>query len=836
VTTPTPTVGAPALVNARRRVAGRRLDPSELYRPCSAEAVARASEAEPAAAPEPVGQARALEALLFGVRVRRQGYHVFALGPPGLGKHSAVRRILREQASRESAPADWCYVYDFADPRRPTALQMPSGTGAAFARDMARLVDELHASLPAAFQSEDYRTRRKALEEGLKARQEQAFAEVDKEAAAAGVAVIRGAMGVALAPTRGGEVLSPEEFEQLPAAEQERLRGALRALQEKVPAVLAALPRLERQHRDRLRELDREVAASAVAHLVDDLRARYAAQPAVLAYVQAVREDVLENTDEFLATDGDQLPAVLRSLARHDHQAHRYQVNVLVTRSEAHGAPVVEEDLPTHARLLGCAEHRVEMGTLVTDFRLVKAGALHRANGGYLVLDARRVLLQPFAWEGLKQALRSRQLRIESPAQALGLVSTLSIEPEPIPLDVKVVLVGDRFLYYLLAELDPEFQELFKVAADFESAFDRTPESEAAYASFLASRARQEGLLPLQPAALARLIEETARLSSDAARLSADVEAVLDLAREADHVARSAGRAAIETMDLEQSLAAQIRRADRPRERLFDAVRRRTILVDTEGYAAGQVNGLSVVQLGRFTFGYPVRITARARLGGGRVVDVEREAELGGPIHSKGVLILAGFLAGRYLPEQPLSLAASLVFEQSYGTVEGDSASAAELIALLSALAGEPVDQGLAVTGAVNQLGQVQAVGGVNEKIEGFFEVCRTRGLTGAQGVVIPAANAAELMLRREVVEAVRQGRFHVYAIEDVDEGLELLTGAPAGERGAGGRFPDGTVNARVEARLAAFAQQARAFRTPATATEPEAPRRDVTLVKAPVS
>ena len=800
---------------------GRRLAPTELYRPCSEAALDLTSSTEPEAAPEPVGQARALEALQFGVSMRREGYHVFVLGPAGLGKHATARRIVEERAAREPPAADWCYVHNFKDPRRPRALELPTGAAVGLAHDMARLADELRASLPAAFQSEDYRRRRKLLDDEHKARHERAFADVDTQAAQHDIAVIRSPLGVALAPSRDGEVIRPEEFERLPEAERERLRTALEGVQGRLQAALSALPQIEREHRDRMRELDREFAAFAVAHLVDEFRARYADLPAVLEYLQAVQEDVLDHADDFLPrAESDDLPPLLRGLAGPNRHTHKYQVNVLVAHDREHGAPVVEENLPTHPNLLGCAEHRAEMGTLVTDFRLIKAGALHRACGGYLLLDARRVLLQPFAWEGLKQALRTRELRIESPGQALGLVSTVSLEPEPIPLGVKVVLIGDRVLYYLLSFLDPDFPELFKVAADFGDTLDRTPEGEVAYARFVGTLARREGLLPLERAALARLVEEAARFSGDGQRLSANVEAVLDLAREADYLARSAGRGAITGADVEQSVQAQVRRTDRPRERLFDAVRRRTILVDTEGAKTGQVNGLSLVQLGRFAFGHPVRITATARLGSGRVVDIEREVDLGGPIHSKGVLILAGFLAGRYLPEQPLSLAASLVFEQSYGAVEGDSASAAELFALLSALSDLPVSQAVAVTGAVNQLGQIQAVGGVNEKVEGFFEACRVRGLTGSQGVAIPAANVKDLMLRHGIVEAVAQGRFHVYAIESVDEGMELLTGVPAGQPGPGAVFPEGTVNARVEARLAAFAREARAFREPGPALE----------------
>jgi lon-related putative ATP-dependent protease len=487
-------------------------------------------------------------------------------------------------------------------------------------------------------------------------------------------------------------------------------------------------------------------------------------------------------------------------------------VNVVVTRSEGSGSPVVYEDHPRQGNLVGRIEHVSEFGNLVSDFRLIKPGALHRANGGYLILDARRLLLEPYAWEELKRALRLRQIRIESLGQALGLVHTASIEPEPIPLDLKVVLVGDRTLYYLLAALDPDLLELFKVAADFEERVERSPQGEALFARFLATIARREGLRPLERGAVARLIEQGSRLAEDADRLSVRYEQLADLLRETDHLAGLAGRPASCAEDVQQAIDMQVRRADRLRERLQEDILRGTILIDTRGEQVGQLNGLSVLQLGGLCFGRPSRITARVRVGGGEVLDIEREVALGGPIHSKGVLILTGYLGARYSAERPLSLQASLVFEQSYSGVEGDSASCAELVALLSALAEAPLRQGLAVTGSVNQHGQVQAVGGINEKIEGFFDVCRAAGLSGAEGVLIPAANVKHLMLRADVLDAVARGQFQVYPIQTVDQAFELLAGIPAGERSAEGGFPEGTLNQRVEARLAAFAEKARAF------------------------
>jgi lon-related putative ATP-dependent protease len=491
----------------------------------------------------------------------------------------------------------------------------------------------------------------------------------------------------------------------------------------------------------------------------------------------------------------------------------RYRVNVLVDHSRSEGAPVIYEDNPTYQNVIGRVEHRAQMGALLTDFNLIKPGVLHRANGGYLILDARKVLLQPYAWEGLKRALRAGQVHIESIGQMLSLLSTVTLEPEPIPLDVKVALLGDRLLYYLLAQYDPEFGDLFKVAADFDEQMDRSEENQEPYAQLLGTLARKEELRPLDRGATARVIEHSARMVGDAEKLTARTRQVADLLREADYWAAQNGNGVMTKADVEQAIDAQIYRSDRLRERMQEGIQRGTILIDTEGAKIGQVNGLSVIQLGGFAFGRPSRITARVRLGKGEVVDIEREVELSGPIHSKGVLILSGFLGSHYVQDKPLSLSASLVFEQSYSGVEGDSASSAELYALLSAIAEAPLKQSLAVTGSVNQHGQVQAIGGVNEKIEGFFDVCKARELTGEQGVLIPASNVKHLMLRKDVIDAVEGGRFHIYPIETIDQGMEVLTGMSAGERDDAGNYPEGSINHRVESRLAELAEKRMALR-----------------------
>ena len=754
-----------------------------------------------------LGQARALGAIEFGVGMRNEGYNLFAMGPEGIGRRTVVRRHLEAQAKTLPPPSDWCYVFNFRTPHKPRALQLPSGKAPAFRASMERLVEDLRTAVPAAFETDEYRNRRQQIEAEFGERQERVLGEFGERAKAQNIALIRTPTGFGFGPMSGEAVMEPEEYRKLPAAEQKRLEALVTRLQEELERVLHDLPKWRRESVRKLRELNREVTRAAVNSTLEEGKAEYRALPEVQDYLAEVQEDMLENAEAFRASkDGEPVTLFGIPVARADASEatlRRYAVNVLIEHAGAAGAPIVFEDNPSHDALLGRIEHLSQMGALVTDFTLIKAGALHRANGGYLVLDALKLLAQPFAWDALKRALRSREIRTQSLGQALSLISTVSLEPEPIPLEVKVVLVGQRLLYYLLHAYDPEFAALFKVAVDFEEDMPRGPQNDLLYARVVAAFGRKEGLRPLERAAVARVIEQSSREAGDAEKLSVSMQALADLLREADYWAAKAGRAATSAGDVQRAVDAQVERLDRIRQRLLENVLRGSHLIDTAGRRCGQVNGLALAQLGGFAFGMPQRITARVRLGSGGVVDIERESELGGPIHSKGVLILSGYLSGRYVLNKPLSLAASLVFEQSYGGVEGDSASSAELYELLSALAEAPVRQSLAVTGSVNQHGDVQAIGGVNEKIEGFFDLCQARGLPGDQGVLIPRANVQHLMLREDVVAAVAEGKFAVHAVGTVDEGIELLTGVPALE-----------IHARVEARLSEFAERARAYTT----------------------
>ncbi|MEW8540611.1 MAG: ATP-binding protein [Candidatus Thiodiazotropha endolucinida] len=758
-----------------------------------------------------IGQERATESLHFGLGVEHKGYNLYALGPAGAGKSAMVRKFLKALAAERPIPSDWFYVNNFSDARKPHAVALPAGQGVMFKEDMEQLVIDLQEAIPLVFESDEYHTRRQAKEDRLEERQENAMAAMQKKAEEKHIALINTPTGFTLGPKQNDKILGPEQFHKLPEKEQEAIEQDVKALQEELRRTLHAIPQWQKEAREEISKLNREMTTSAVHHLIDAVREKYRDNEAVIAFLDRVEDDVINNYQQFLPHDERKPTLFGLPLSQQEEGPpwhYRYRVNLLLAHEANGGAPIVYEDLPGYNNLVGRIEHRAHLGALETDFTMIRPGALHRANGGYLILDALKLLFQPFAWETLKRVLQSGEIRIESLAQITSLISTQSLEPEPIPLHVKVVLLGERHIYYLLQALDPEFDELFKVAVDFDDDLVRDSHNEHHYGQLVATLARQHKLRPLDRYAVARVIDRSMRLADDNERLSSHMRSLTDLIQQADFWAGEQGHKLISRDDVQQAIEAQIHRADRVQQRLQDEVVRGTLMIATDGEVVGQINGLSVVLLGDQRFGHPNRITARARLAKGQVVDIEREVELGGPIHSKGVYILSGFIAGRYVPDYPLSLSASLVFEQSYGGVEGDSASSAELYALLSALSGLPIKQQFAITGSVNQMGEVQAIGGVNEKIEGFFDICRTRGLSGHQGVLIPSANTKHLILREDVVQAVKAGEFAVYPIENIDQGIALLTGTPAGTRDENGEFPEDSVNGRVEASLIRFSER----------------------------
>lgn len=768
-----------------------------------------------------LGQERAFEAIEFGIGIDHRGYNIFVLGPTGAGRHRYVRRILDARAENEKKASDWCYLHNFDEPRKPKALEMPTGMGRTLRRDLTQLIEDLRAGIPAVFEAEQYRNQRHAIDQAFREHQEAIFETVQKAAAELSIALIRTPTGLALAPVNGEEVIEPQEFQKLPEEERKRIEGDIEMLQRDLQRRLQEIPKWDKERRERLRDLNRDTTRSVVAYQIMALRAKYMEFGKVVAHLDAVEKDIIDNSARVFL-ESEQEPPTLPMLGgqqgsdgprRPEHQFRRYEVNLFIDNgagTNGTGAPVFHEDHPTLPNLIGRAEHQAELGALLTDFTLLRAGALHKANNGYLILDANKLLMQPYAWEELKRTLFAREIKIEAPFQSY--ISTVSLEPEPIPLQVKVVLIGDRRLYYMLGAADPEFDELFKIAADFEDDLDRNEDTVEKYAGMIAAIAKKVEVRPLDHSAVARVIEHSVREAGDNQKLSARVGTVTDLLHESSHLADRADRAVISAAEVQAAIDLRTRRADRIRTRSLEQIERGTILIDTQGSRVGTINGLSVLQIGGFAFGRPTRITARVRMGRGEFVDIEREVDLGGPTHSKGVLILSSYLGAHYAVDRPLSLRASLVFEQSYGGVDGDSASSTELYAILSALADVPIRQGLAVTGSVNQYGEVQAIGGVNEKIEGFFDVCQERGLTGDQGVLVPKANIKHLMLREDVVAAAKAGTFAVYPITTIDEGIEVLTALPAGSREGADPFPPGSINRLIEDRLIALADARRRF------------------------
>lgn len=790
---------------------------AQLRDTCDPDALGFATTADLKTKSRLIGQDRAIDAIRLSAGIAHKDFNLYVLGREGMGRHAAVAALLDEHAASRPTPNDWVYVNNFDAPHKPNAMELPSGSAMQLKSDMQDLVDDLAIEIPALFESEEYQTQRRAIEEEFGERQEAPLAEFAELAQSEDVALLRTPMGFMLAAIVDGKPIKPDVYEKLDTAQRQKIDQKIARLQDRLSTILKQGPQLQKEHRQRIEDLHSNMAERAVSVRMREVEDQFANHLDVAAYLEQVRLDMISNAELFLIPQNGEnngpFPQAIRKYHR-EPQFDRYSVNVMVSHDHAtsKNAPVITEDLPSLSHLTGRIEHISEMGTLSTNFTLIKPGALHRANGGYLVLDARQLLTEPFAWDALKRCLHSRAITITSLADRLSLASTIALEPDPIPLDVRVIIVGDRRLHMLLTLLDPDFGELFKLQADFEDDLPRSSRNMKQMARVIASNAQKDGLHPMTAAAVARLLDHAVRITADAKKLTLQLRALIDVIREADHYARQAKSKLISDDHIAQAITQADRRASRIKDRMQEAVTRKTILIDTSGTAVGQVNGLSVLGIGNHYFGRPSRITARARMGAGKLVDIEREVELGGPLHSKGVLILAGYLSSTYALDVPMSLHASLVFEQSYGGVDGDSASSAELYALLSALSGVPIRQGLAVTGSVNQMGDVQAIGGVNEKIEGFFDTCKARGLTGTQGVLIPASNVDHLMLRPDVVDAAKDRKFRVIPVKTIDAGIAILTGRVAGRRGRDGQFPPDTINALVEQKLRSFAATRKLF------------------------
>ena len=779
------------------------LDPSQLYKPCDTSQLTFSSTHELEDIDLAVGQERAIESLKVGIRIAKKGYNVFAMAPAGTGKLTSVLQIAEHEASRHPIPADWCYVNNFSQPAKPRAIKLDAGQGRVFQSDMNKLIDELSIAIPAAFDGDEYRSRVGELESKSRQHEIDQLSQLRDEAASEHIILTETPTGYAFVPAdEKDQPISSEEFNKFDKEKQRQIQDKIFEFQERLQSLVKKFPAWRKETKRKLQALNREVAELAVNHSIDDLLEKYAQHDAILSYLKSAKHDIIEHIRDFIPHSEKVISFM--EFPQEQNPFKRYQVNLMVDLSKKKSAPVIFEQHPNYGNLIGRIDHQAYMGSLVTDFTMIKPGALHKANGGFLILDVQKLLFQPYAWESLKRILKMGEIRIESLERALSLISTSALEPEPIPLDLKVILIGEPIYYYLLNAYDPEFQDLFKIAADFDNSVSRqskTPD----YARLLATLARREKLRPLSRSAVARVIEHSSRMAEDSEKLLAHLRSITDLLTESDYWAASNGHTEITNSDVQQAIDHKTKRLDKIREKLYEHILRENLLIDTEGKVVGQVNGLSVLQLGEFMFGQPTRITATTRLGNGKIVDIMRETELGGALHSKGVLILSSLIAARYARKSPFSLSASLVFEQAYGQVEGDSASLAELCAILSSLAGVALRQDMAITGSINQLGKVQPIGGVNEKIEGFYDICIAKGLTGTQGVIIPASNVKNLMLRWDVVHAAQTRQFSIYAVSTVDEALEILSGMSVGEANAEGIFPPDSFNALVEAQLLQF-------------------------------
>lgn len=775
-----------------------------LYTPCNPRQLTFRNTDELVSADQAMlGQSRALEAMQFGVDISKDGYNLFVHGPAGVGKSTMVSQFLENHSAEAVTPPDWCYVYNFSEPNKPLRLDLPAGRALAFKKDMQDLVSELQTAIPSVFEAEEYHTRVQLAEEKFLSKREKAIEALELEAKRLDIKLVRTRNGFTLAPVKDDKVISPEDFALLSEAEKKRYEQGVTKLQERISYLVAQDPRLQRELRAELRELNEETVSPVVEHLSDELKDKYTGLTQVIQYLSQVQNDVIDNVGDYLRQDDEK--NLLRPQTEVSAPYRRYEINVFVDHSQTNGAPIVYENNPSYQNLIGRVEHYAQLGTLISDFMHIKPGALHKANGGYLVLEARKILAQPFAWEGLKRAIGAKEIRIQSLGDMYSVISTVSVEPESIPLDVKIVLLGDRMYYYLLQSYDPDFQELFKVAVDFDTRIERTDENLCSYAQLIANLVKKQKLKVFNKKAVARLIEYASRKIEDTTKLSTHMGSISDLLCEADYYARKDKARIVGDKHVQKALDKKVKRSDRYRKAIWDDIKSGTIKLQTTGERVGCINGLSVIHLGDFVFGQPSVISASVHMGDGHIVDIEREVDLGGSIHSKGVLILSAYIAGRYARKQPLSLSASIAFEQSYGGIDGDSASVAELCALLSAVGHVPIKQNFAVTGSVNQYGDVQAIGGVNEKIEGFFDVCKLFGLSGEQGVLIPESNVSHLMLRSDVIEAVKARQFHVYAVKTVDQALELLTGRKAGSLGKDGNFSKGSANWEIQEKLKEF-------------------------------
>lgn len=785
---------------------------SQLYNRCDSSLFSFKTTDELEPLEQPFGQKNALEAIDFASNIKQDGYNLFAMGASGSGKHSTVMSFLQKKAATEKAPSDWCYVNNFKDARKPIAIKLPAGDAIVFKDDMYELIELLKELLPRVFEGNDYRSEYDIINQKYIDKETEIFKNLQDEAKKHDISMSSSSKNrVTFAPVVNGKVINASEFNAMQGKEREEIEQKVDAFEKIVKDGLLEVVELNKAQQKELKALQRKITQESVESLINDIRSKYNYSDKILTYLDALEDDLIRHVQDFLVKP-DEMPVLPFMRELYTPSFSRYGVNLFVAHDKEATSPVIYEDNPIHQNLIGKIEHLSQVGTLVTDFSMIKPGALHNANGGYLVLDARKLLMQPFAYEELKRALRSKEIRIESLAQQYSFISTTSLEPEPIFIDVKVVLIGERILYYLLYHYDPDFQELFKVTADFEDEIARSSDNIQLYAQMIGTIAKRHNLLPLTPDAVARVIEESSREVSHSAKFSAHLGTLSDLLKEADFWAKKENHTAIDKSDINKVLQTRIERLNRIQMRLYEQIDEGTIMIDVQGSVVGQINALSYISMGGYSFGIASKITARTRIGKGEIIDIERKVELSGPIHSKGVMILTSYLGSTYAKNMPLSLSASLVFEQSYTMVEGDSASSTELYAILSSLSNTAIKQNIAVTGSVNQFGEIQPIGGVNEKIEGFFDICMRKDSTAFYGVIIPSANVKHLMLKAELLEAVKKGKFAIYGVKSINEGIEILTGVEAGEADEKGVFPPSSINGMVVTRLEELSKTTKEF------------------------
>lgn len=781
----------------------KELLPEEVYRVCDLSRLGFRTTEEIGACEEFIGQERAVEAIKFGLGMEHRGYNLYLAGPLGVGKTSAIKTILSKTAKNKPTPLDWCYVYNFSNPNEPKAISFPTGLGKGFKKDMEGLLEMLMINTPKAFESKEYEEEKQRVINESQRVKGLIFDELQKKASDEGMQIQFTPTGIITIPIFNGKPITQEDYNKLDELNKEEVRKKKEKIDAEVAEVFKKVRKLEKEAMDKVKELEKKVALFVVRDLIEGIREKYNTYPDVIDYLDMMQKHILENIDNFLQDKGVEGGQPMPFMPPQQKPTFtEYQVNVFIDNSNSEGAPVIFETHPTYTNLFGSIEREVRYGVLFTDLTMIRPGSIAKANGGYLVVEAIDIFKYPFVWDSLKKVIENEELRIEDVYQHYGM-STVGLRPEPIKLNVKVIITGNPSIYQMLYAYDEDFRKLFKVKADFDSVVERTDEILPKYACFIKSTCDKDNIKQFDRSGVEALIEHCSRLAGDQNKLSVQFGAIAKTIREADYWAGMDNETNyVRREHVVRAIEEKIYRSNMIEEKIQERIEDGIILVDTEDSVVGQINGLAVYNFGDYAFGKPSRITCETFMGMEGVVNIERKARLSGNIHDKGVLILSGYLGAKYARNKPLSLSASLGFEQSYEMIDGDSASAAELVALISSLSGVPIKQSFAITGSVNQKGQIQPIGGVNEKIEGFYYVCKAKGLTGEQGVIIPHQNVRHLMLKIEVVEAIKERKFHIYPVETVNEAIEILTGMKAGERGRNGEFKKGTVNYLVDKRL----------------------------------